>query len=56
MFFERTEEFKGVHHNRPPSNQVEHLVDEVVNLNIQYDHDDNMDIMGDTNPKQIGES
>jgi hypothetical protein len=25
------EEVKGVHHNRPPSNQVKHIVDEVVN-------------------------
>ncbi len=31
MFFEGTEELKCVHRNRPPSNQVEHLVDEVVN-------------------------
>jgi hypothetical protein len=25
------EEDKGFHHNTPPSNQVEHIVDEVVN-------------------------
>jgi hypothetical protein len=24
MFFEGMEEVKGVHHNKPPSNQVEH--------------------------------
>ncbi len=31
MFLERTKEVKGVRDNRPPSNQVEHVVDEVVN-------------------------
>ncbi len=32
MFLERMEEMKGVHDNRPPSKQVEHIiVDEVVN-------------------------
>jgi hypothetical protein len=31
MFLEGMEKVKGVHHNRPPSNQVEHIVDEVVN-------------------------
>jgi hypothetical protein len=31
MFLERTKEVKGVHVNKPPSNQVEHVVDEVVN-------------------------
>ncbi len=31
MFLEGTKELKGVHYNRPPSNQIKHLVDEVVN-------------------------
>jgi hypothetical protein len=31
MFLEEMEEVKGVHHNRPLSNQVEQIVDEVVN-------------------------
>jgi hypothetical protein len=31
VFLEGTEEVKGVYHNRPPSNQVEHIVDVVVN-------------------------
>jgi hypothetical protein len=31
IFLEGMEEVKGVHQNRPPSNQVEHIVDEVVN-------------------------
>jgi hypothetical protein len=31
MFLERTKKVKDVHDNRPPSNQVEHIVDEVVN-------------------------
>jgi hypothetical protein len=32
VFLERMEEMKGVHDNRPPSKQVEHIVvDEIVN-------------------------
>jgi hypothetical protein len=32
MFLKRTEEIKGVDDNRPPSNQIKHIVvDEVVN-------------------------
>jgi hypothetical protein len=31
MFLEAIEEVKGVHHYRPPSNQIEHIADEVVN-------------------------
>jgi len=32
MFLEGIEKVEGVHHNRPPSKQVEHVVvDEVVN-------------------------
>jgi hypothetical protein len=46
MFLEGTKEVKSVHHNRPPSNQVEHLVDEVVN-------DD--DIPKDVNPIPLKE-
>jgi hypothetical protein len=46
MFLEGTEGVKGVHFNRPPSNQVEHLVDEVVN-------DD--DIPKDVNPIPLKE-
>ncbi len=46
MFLKGTEELKGVHHNRTPSNQVEHLVDEVVN-------DD--DIPKDVNPIPLKE-
>ncbi len=31
MFLEGTQEIKGVCHNKPPSNQIENLADEVVN-------------------------
>jgi hypothetical protein len=31
MFLEGMEEVKGVHDNKPPSNQVKHVVNEVVN-------------------------
>ncbi len=46
MFLEGTEELNGVHHNKPLSNQVEHLVDEVMN-------DD--DIVKDVNPIPLKE-
>jgi hypothetical protein len=46
MFLETIEELKGVHHNRPSSNKVEYLVDEVVN-------DD--DITKDVNPIPLKE-
>jgi hypothetical protein len=36
VLFERTKEVKGVHDNKPPSKQVEHIVvDEVVNDDIK---------------------
>ncbi len=46
MFLEGTKEVKGVHDNKPPSKEVEHVVDEVVN-------DD--EIVKDANPISLKE-
>ncbi len=52
MVFERAKEVKGVHDNRPPSKQVEHVVDEAVN-DDELVKDDNCIFLKEMNLDQI---